>query len=84
MELRCGTRRVRCEVKEIREKIDSETGEVIEEAPVEIGENETATILFLTEPIVVEDFANIPELGRFVLVIKGKNMWDGIVLGERK
>ena len=30
IELRCGTAKVRCEVKEIKEKIDSETGEVIE------------------------------------------------------
>jgi translation elongation factor EF-1alpha len=30
LELRCGTAKVRCEIKEIKEKIDSETGEVMD------------------------------------------------------
>ncbi len=79
LELRCGTRRVRCEIKEIREKIDSETGEVVERQPAEIGENEAATILFATEPLVVEKFSEIPELGRFILV-KDRNIGAGVVL----
>ncbi len=79
VELRCGTNRVRCEVKEIREKINSETGEVMAKYPDYISEHEAATILFATEPLVVEKFADIPELGRFVLV-RDKNIGAGIVL----
>jgi small GTP-binding protein len=79
LELRCGTRRVKCEVKEIREKINSETGEVVEKYPIEISENEAATIVFATEALVVEKFSEIPELGRFILV-KGKNTGAGVVL----
>jgi small GTP-binding protein len=79
LELRCGTRRVRAKVRELREKIDSETGEVIEKGPRFIGENEAATIVFETEPLVVERFSEIPELGRFVLV-KGRNIGAGVVL----
>ena len=79
LELRCGTRRVKCEIKEIKEKINSETGEVIEKQATDINENEAATILFATEPLVVEKFYEIPELGRFILV-KDKNIGAGVVL----
>ncbi len=79
MELRCATRRVSCEIKEIREKINSETGEVMEKYPAVINENEAAIILFATEPLVVEKFSEIPELGRFVLA-KDRNIAAGVVL----
>jgi elongation factor 1-alpha len=79
LELRCGTRRVSCEIREIRERINSETGEVVERQPAEISENEAATIIFATEPLVVEKFSEIPELGRFILV-KDKNIGAGVVL----
>jgi len=81
LELRCATKRVECEIKEIREKINSETGEVMEKYPAEIAENEAAIILFATEPLVVEKFSEIPELGRFVLV-KGRNIAAGVVLAK--
>ena len=81
VELRCGTAKVRCEIKEIKEKIDSETGEVIEKYPKEINEHDAATIVFATEPLVVEKFAEIPELGRFVMVKDSKNIGAGVVLG---
>ncbi|MFW6118280.1 MAG: GTP-binding protein [Chloroflexota bacterium] len=79
LELRCGTRRVSCEIKEIRERINSETGEVVERYPTAISENEAATIVFATEPLVVEKFSEIPELGRFILV-KDRNIGAGVVL----
>jgi translation elongation factor EF-1alpha len=79
LELRCGTRRVNCEIKEIREKINSETGEVVERQPTEISENEAATILFATESLVVEKFSELSELGRFILV-KDRNIGAGVVL----
>jgi len=79
VELRCGTRRVKGEVKEIREKINSETGEVMARNPDHISEHEAATIIFATEPLVVEKFSDIPELGRFVLVRDG-NIGAGVVL----
>jgi small GTP-binding protein len=79
LELRCGTARVGCEVKEIRERINSETGEVVERQPADISENDAATIVFATEPLVVERFSEIPELGRFVLV-KDRNIGAGVVL----
>ena len=79
LELRCGTARVSCEIKEIRERINSETGEVVERYPTAISENEAAIILFATEPLVVERFSDIPELGRFILA-RDKNVAAGVVL----
>ena len=80
VEIRCGTAKVSGEIKEIREKIDSETGAVLESNPEEINEHDAATIVFATEPLVVEEFAEIPELGRFVLVKANKNIGAGVVL----
>lgn len=80
VQLKCGTARVGCKIEQIREKIDLETGEVIEQCPEEIKEHEAATIVFNTEPVVVERFTEIPELGRFVVVKGGKNIGAGIVL----
>ena len=80
VEIRCGTAKVTGEIKEIREKIDSETGAVLESNPEEINEHDAATIVFATEPLVVEEFAEIPELGRFVLVKANKNIGAGVVL----
>lgn len=79
IELRCGTKRTKCVIKELREKLNSETGEVIGKSPDHIAEHEAATIIFESEPIVVEKFSEIPELGRFVLV-RNKNIAAGIVL----
>jgi len=80
LEIRCGTAKVSGEIKAIREKIDSETGAVLESNPEEITEHDAATIVFATEPLVVEKFAEIPELGRFVLVKANKNIGAGVVL----
>ena len=78
--MQCGTRRTKCLVKEIKERINSETGEVMGDNTEEIRENEAATVIFKTEPLVVEKFSEIPELGRFVLARKGKNIGAGVVL----
>ncbi len=79
-EMKCGTKRARCMVREIRERINSETGEVMEKNAEAIGENEAATIIFNTEPLVIERFSEIPELGRFILARDGKSMGAGVVL----
>ena len=79
-ELKCGARRAACRVEMIREQISSETGEVISTSPEEIGLNQAATVVFRTEPMVVESFSEMPELGRFILARNGKNVGAGIVL----
>jgi elongation factor 1-alpha len=79
-EMKCGTKRVKCVVREIKERINSETGEVMEKNMKQIEENEAATIVFRTEPLVVEKFSEIPELGRFILARNKKNIGAGVVL----
>ncbi len=79
LKIRCGTAKVNCEVKEIKEKINSETGEIIEKDAEDIDENEAATVLFKTDPLVVEKFSEVPNLGRFVLS-KENNIGAGVVL----
>ena len=80
LEIKCGTMRTPCLVKTIRERISSETGEVLGTNIERIGKHEAATVVFETEPLVVEKFSEIPELGRFVLVAGGRNVGAGIVL----
>lgn len=81
LEIKCGTKQTRCLVKDIKERINSETGEVIGKNVSQIKENEAATVVFETgAPLVVEKFSDIPELGRFVLVRDNKNIGAGIVL----
>jgi elongation factor 1-alpha len=79
--IRCGTANVSCKINDISKKINSETGEFSEEFPDAIRPNEAAIVRFQAlEPIVVEKFSEIPELGRFVIAKNGKNVGAGIVL----
>lgn len=79
-EIKCGTKRVRCVVERIKDRINSETGEVMAGETEGITENEAARVIFKTEPLVVEKFSEIPELGRFILARDGRNIGAGIVL----
>ncbi|MCW7074630.1 MAG: GTP-binding protein [Candidatus Methanospirare jalkutatii] len=80
LNLRVCTASVEAKVLEIRERIDSESGEMLEQFPEEIEAGDAAVILFETEPVVVERFSEIPPLGRFALVRNGKNIGAGVVL----
>ena len=79
-ELKCGTKKTKCLVWEVKDRINSETGEIMGGEVKNIMENEAARIVFRTEPVVIEKFSEIPELGRFVLARKGKNIGAGVVL----
>jgi small GTP-binding protein len=79
-EVKCGPKTVRCQARELKEGINSETGEPIGKRVEEIGQHEAATVIFSTEPLVMEKFSDIPELGRFILASKGRNVGAGIVL----
>ncbi len=82
IEMKCGTKRARCKVTAIKEQINSETGAVIGKDIDRIGENEAATIIFQSEPVVVEAFSELPELGRFILARGRKNISAGVILGN--
>jgi len=80
IEIKCGTSKSRCRIDEIREIIDSETGEVTTRNAQVISENEAATIILETQPVVLEKFAEIPELGRFIIIRGRRNVGAGVVL----
>lgn len=79
-EIKCGAKRVKCQVEAIEKLMSSETGEVIATNPEVVGLNQAATVVFKTEPMVVERFLDMPSLGRFILARDGKNVGAGIVL----
>jgi len=79
--VKCGTASVEASVKNILEKIDTETGAIVEKNPPLIEANEAAMVeLVMRKPVVVEKYADLPELGRFVIMKGGKNVGAGVVL----
>jgi len=79
-ELKCGTKKVSCLVEEIKEQINSETGEVINRNIKGISQNEAAIVVLKTAPLFIEKFKDMPQLGRFILAKRGENIGAGIVL----
>ncbi|MBD3261545.1 MAG: GTP-binding protein [Candidatus Altiarchaeales archaeon] len=66
--IKLATQEVLCEIKRIRRVIDSSTLKVLSEDAGEIGNREVADVeISLPEKMVVEDFNETPQLGRFVL-----------------
>ncbi|MBW2985813.1 GTP-binding protein [Candidatus Woesearchaeota archaeon] len=81
--LKCATQEVECVMEKIEKKLDSSTLAVLEEDASEIKEWEVGEIVFKTEaPVVIEDFNETPELGRFVLV-KGEDVCAGGIVTHK-
>ena len=67
--LKCATQEVKCKIKEIQKRIDSSTLEIIEENSKILKETEVGEVIINTDQdLVIEDFNDIPELGRFVII----------------
>ena len=65
---RCAAQEVVCEIESINRVIDSSTLRLIAKDADQIRNREVADIVIKTDkPVVVENFNNIQELGRFVL-----------------
>lgn len=78
--VKCGTQETRCVLEKIEKKLDSSTLKILEEnAEVlcnrEIGE----VVLNLDHSLVVDDFNQTPELGRFVLERDNNIVAGGII-----
>lgn len=64
---KCATQEVMCDIDNIQRVIDSSTLKVLEENAESIENRQVADIVIKTErPVVVENFNNIQEMGRFV------------------
>jgi sulfate adenylyltransferase large subunit len=68
MSLRCSTQEAICVAERIEKRMNSSTLEIIEEESKELKTNESALVTFKTEnPILIEKFSEIEELGRFII-----------------
>ncbi len=78
--LKCTTQEVDCVLKKIVGKIDSSTLEKIEGHQDELQELEVGDVQIKTDkPLVIENFNNIPGLGRFVIVRDEDTIAGGIL-----
>lgn len=82
--IRCATSETNCRIEKIKERLNSSTLEVIGKDADRLEEAEAAEVVISTdEPMVFEDFAAVPELGRFVLKKKGRVCAGGVVTGAQ-
>jgi len=78
--LRCATQEVGCSIKKIIKRINSSTLEVIQKNSKRLEETEVGDVVIkVNEPIVIENFNNVTELGGFVLV-KGYDVVAGGII----
>jgi len=68
-------------IEEIIHKIDSRTGEVIEEKPEYLKKGEAGVVrVVLARPVVIEKVSDIPELGRFAARHAGQTVAAGMCI----
>ena len=79
IKLKCATQEVMCEIEKIERVIDSSTLKVLTEDADEIRNREVADVIVKTsQPIIIENFNDTPELGRFVFE-RGDTCAGGII-----
>jgi sulfate adenylyltransferase large subunit len=80
LSLRCATQETSCIAEKIEKRINSSTLEIIEENADELKINETGIAIIRTEqPLVIEKFSFIEELGRFAIEKKSILQGMGII-----
>ncbi len=78
--LKCATQEIPCHVASIRERLNSSTLEQLDPNAGRLEETEVGEMVLETEePVVVESFYDVAELGRFVLVRGHDVVAGGIV-----
>ena len=64
--------------------MDSETAKEIHANPQKLNPNEATRVEFkLSKPLAVEEYSQVPALGRFVLEKNNKNVAAGIILEKQ-
>ena len=82
--LRCATQETSCKIESINKRINSSTLKVIEENGEILKNLEVAEVIIKTKkPVVVKDFNDVQELGRFVLV-QDENICAGGIITMAK
>jgi sulfate adenylyltransferase large subunit len=80
--LRCATQHIDCHIEKIYKRIDSSSLRILEEDADELGFSEVGVVLCCTQhPVIMENFATTPELGRFVLQ-KGNTVVAGGIMTD--
>jgi sulfate adenylyltransferase large subunit len=78
--IRCATQEMSCKIEQIEKRTDSSTLEIIEEDATKLLPTEVGTVIIKTKsPIVVENFNDVKELGRFVLLRDNDTVAGGVV-----
>ena len=79
--LRIATQEVPCKIDKIENRINSSSLEILERNAERLEETEVAEVTISTEkPVVIENFNNIEEFGRFVLVRDFDICGGGIII----
>lgn len=78
--LKCATQEVRCSIESIERRINSSTLETIEANASELANTEVGKLVIKTDkPMVIENFNDVEELGRFVLERGDNTVAGGII-----
>ena len=78
--LDCHTAHIACKFSEILSKVDRRSGKVMEEFPASIKSGDAAMVkLIPSKPMVVENFAEYPPLGRFAVRDMRQTVAVGVV-----
>ena len=69
-----------CTFAELVQKIDPRTGQVVEEKPAFLKTGDGAIVKFRPlKPIVIEEYSQIPQIGRFAIRDMGTTVAAGVV-----
>jgi len=78
--LHAHTAQVPAQVSELVQKLDPRTGQVTEENPKSLKTGDAAVVKVRPlKPLVIEEYKNIPQLGRFALRDSGRTIAAGVV-----
>jgi len=81
--LQCATQETGITIKKITNRIDSSTLEIVADESNELKITEIATVTIQTDnEIVIDNFNEVPELGRFTLIRDGAVVAGGIIIKE--
>ena len=85
MTVRVGTAEVECSVVELVEKIDPVSLRVLESKPTFLGEGDVGrAILRASEPLCIEAYKDVAQLGRFVIIGRTGTVAAGIIMDFSK
>lgn len=79
--VRAATQEVSCRVEKIETRLDSATCERLEQDAGELNETEIGRAIIVADrPLVLDPFADVPELGRFILTRGSAMVGGGLVV----